>query len=262
MYKATAGLKPRKPPAGLHPQKKRPLQGGLRLAPRPGGLRPTPAPAAPALQPFGGPPVPTLDDSIYQEDINQLGTRLADTQLNLQRQNFGIEEQFGFNPQFANSPYTKANMLARRANQRFTGTTNSSAARGQLYSGNVNRLRAQDALTSGAELDEAKREYAEALAGNAAQGLAAQREHDFGAVQAKRDLVSRFEQQEPDPSLFYEDEGEEAAGGGGKKKGRPKKSTPRAKGGLRPSLPDPKYGRKVTPKAKVAFAKAVQKGKK
>lgn len=173
--------------------KKPGMTGSMGLAPKPGMGA---APGVPA------PPVPRLDDSIYQSQLNQLQTGFNDSSLALGQRETGIREQFGFDPQYASNPYTRANMLQRAAQQRFRGTTNSMAGRGQLYSGATNRARSADEFTSGGELDSARREYAESLRGVEADRLAAQRQLEFGSADAYAEMLGRFEEREPDPSLF------------------------------------------------------------
>lgn len=195
----------------------------------------------------GQPPVRMADDSIYQNKINALRTGLNDTNLALDRQQYGVREQFGFDPEFASNPYTQANMLARRAQQRFAGTTDSVAARGQLYSGNVNRLRQADEFTSGAEMDATRRDYLGSLSEIEQKRLAAQRELEGGSADAYEDLIARMQDRELEPDLFSE-----AAPGKkpGKKAGKPPVKKPVLdKGYHKPTKVSPKdYLKKVKKK--------------
>lgn len=165
---------------------------------RPGGAGAPVAPPAPA-QP--SPPVGTPDDAAYESNVNALQTRLNNTNTGLTGQEQQIRQQYGFDPEFASNPYTKANMLARAAQQRFTGTGNALAARGQLYSGALNNARADDQFASDAALNDARTSYTQALTDIENRRLSAQTDFALGKSDAFTSLLGRLTDSTPDASV-------------------------------------------------------------
>lgn len=261
----TAGRKPYgylgKAKAGLGRAKPK-INAGLRPAPGPkhvaAGLGPASVPASRPPSP-AAPPIPTLDDARYNSDINNYQRDFNNTNLGINNREFGIQEHFGFNPEFASNPYTLANALMRNANQQFNRTTNSAARSGQLYSGATSRARDADAFSAGAAQDQARRDYNQQLAQIALERTQAQSALDSGRDSAYLDMMDRALQSEPDSGLYPDSPGSY----GGKKKGQSKKSAPKGKSapkkppylaklGLRPVKKpiDPGYVKPITPAAK------------
>jgi len=189
--------------------------------------------------------VQTLDDAGYQSDINASNLGYSDTQSSLQNKEYQLRSQAGFDPEFANNPYTQANMLARRANQRFNSTTNGMAARGQLYSGATSRARDADTFTSGGELDDARRGYNEGLSGIAGDRLAAERGKSAGYDKAYLGMLDRAQKADPDASLFPQEPigGKKGKPGRGKQPPAKKKSPYAAKRSMTKAPVDPGFYR-------------------
>jgi hypothetical protein len=247
----------------LNPGGRQSLTGG---AVKPQYIRPPAAPGGggggggggkPPLRPL--PPAP-VGDARMDSQLNALQTRLNSQNLAFNQQEQMTRQEFGFDPQYAKSPYTQASILKRRAQQRFMGTTNSNAAAGQLYSGAVTRDRTADELASGAELDAARKDYAARLA-NINQGrLDARNAYAEGADFAKLDAVERYTAS--DPGLLYDDPGEGGGGGGdgggatpGTKKGAGKTgSAKKGKLGVKGKLTAQKPSSQTTQKARAILA--------
>lgn len=113
-----------------------------------------------------------------------------------------MRSEFGFDPEFAQNPYTRANLLDRAAKQQFNRTGNSAAARGQLYAGNLNRRRASDTFAAGQALDTSRRDYNQSLTQIQADKAAAQRGFAQGSDNAYLDLLDRLTSAAPDPSAY------------------------------------------------------------
>lgn len=148
------------------------------------------------------PTVAPLDDAGYNSAINMANRTYADEELGLNQKEYGVKEQYGFDPQFANNPYTRANMLKRAADQRFRGTLNSSAGAGQLYSGATSRAQLSNDFQTGAETDEARRSYTSALQEIEASRLSSARDRDSGYDRAYLDMIDRAAANAPSPSMF------------------------------------------------------------
>lgn len=161
-----------------------------------------PAPTYAAAPKPSLPPVQTGGDSRYNLDIANLQQNYNNANLGYQQRETDTRSLFGFDPQYADNPYTRANLLQRSADQRFRGSTNSMAARGQLYSGALDRAHAADTFTSGAELDTARRDYASQLNQLSQDRLGAQTQYTQGIAGAYQDLLDRRIAAEPDPSQF------------------------------------------------------------
>lgn len=220
------------------------FKGGLSAPPKPkfggkvgmnAGVKQGKGAGATPAAPAAGIPasaVSPLNDAGYNANVNSTTREFNDTNLVLGNKEYGVKEQYGFDPQFAANPYTRANLLKRAADTRFRSTGNTMAARGQLYSGATSRARSADEFTAGAETDEARRSYNEALASIQAEKMAAQRARDTGMDTAYLAMIERAQEAEPDPYLFPQPP--EAAA---KKKPAPKKAPAAHK-------PPPKKGKK------------------
>jgi hypothetical protein len=148
------------------------------------------------------PPANTLNDSGYNTDLAKLRQNFGDTNLALDNKQYGIRESFGFDPEFAQNPYTRANLLAKNYQQSFDRSGNSYAARGQLYSGALDRQRTTDSTAYGGQLDSARRQYNEGLSGVQASRLAARRTLEQGMSGAYQDMLDRSISNDPDSSQF------------------------------------------------------------
>lgn len=157
---------------------------------------PAPAPAAPT------PPVTPVEDSLYNQQISAINNRLGNQNLGFAGQESRLQSYFGFDPQYAQDPYTQANILARRASQREEGTLNAMASHGQLYSGAMNNARAADAFTSGQELYQARTDLANKLADIQQQRLMAGSQVAEDQLSAYGDALSRKTQADLNAAMF------------------------------------------------------------
>lgn len=191
------------------------LKGGLgtKKPPKP---KPPVTPAAPA-----GPPT-RLDDATYQGQLAALERDRNDTTLGLQNREYATRSQYGFDPEFAANPYTRANMMSRAYAQRFAGTGNSLAAQGQLYSGALDRARGADAFAYGGEVNDARLSYLNDLNSVQAERLGAERSYSEGSDKAYSEMLARAAEKDPEAALFpAPDKGKGKGKGGGKKPKKP-----------------------------------------
>ncbi len=235
---------------------------------------PTGAPTGPEASPL--PPVGQLNDSGYNNDINAINTGYANKQTSLDAQQYQTRSQFGFDPEFAQNPYTRMNMMVGAYNKANQQTTHSYANRGQLYSGALDRARGYDAEGFNRGQYEARGEYDQLLAGIEASRLEAETEKAGGSAKAYEAMLERKLAKDPDTSLYPEPApGKDGKGGqkgsgnkdytkdpykpGGKKKSAFKRTGPKQK---RPEL-DPGFhpfpGPKPTPKQKAILNKSKKK---
>jgi hypothetical protein len=222
-------VKPKKPMAGIG-------------TPKPGAAnKPGAAPTGSPL-----PPVGTPNDALYNTDVAGINRGYADATTGLDAQKFQTRSTFGLDPEFANNPYTRANLLTSAYNRSFNQTGNSYAAKGQLYSGALDRGRAFDANSFQQGQHDLRNEYSQQLAGIEADRLSAERDKAGGLDKAYAEMLQRFYEKEPDASLYPEDEG--TSGGGSNKKNPPKKTNKKnpPKHGLQPVKPkvDPGFAYK------------------
>lgn len=197
------GITAYKPPKPRISYKGKTQKTGLGPIKKPGfGATQTgPAPVGPPHAPKPAPPVGVADDAAYETQANNLNTRYANQDLALTGQEQQIKQDYGFDPEYASNPYTKANMLARAASQRFTGTTNAMASRGQLYSGATNNARAADQFASDAQMNDARNSYAQALIGIQNSRLSNTTDRNLGLADARQSLNDRLTASTPDASI-------------------------------------------------------------
>lgn len=207
MIKPYAKLKPYTPPKFRKPAPYKMPKPHLpaKLGPVAGAPAPV-APAAPAASAAPAaptlPPVGTPNDARYNSDINAAQTAYNNQNLALQGQETDVRSSFGFDPQYANNPYTQAALLQRAHDQQFANTTNVLAARGQMYSGHMNRQRAADEFAAGQRLDTVKRNYSGALNKIAQARLSNQSRFDQARSSAYADLLDRIAASQTDSSLY------------------------------------------------------------
>lgn len=149
------------------------MKSGLRPAgqskPRPG---PTGQPVPPSI------PFAPAWNARYETDIGAANRRFADTSTALAAREQGVRAQYGFDPQYANDPYTRASMLRTSWLQNRRAASTSMAARGQLYSGSLTNALGYADEDYARGSDEAQRDYASQLGEitqdrtDAARGLA------------------------------------------------------------------------------------------
>jgi hypothetical protein len=156
-----------------------------------------------------------MTDSTYESQINALNTRLNNQNLATNQSELLTKQQYGFDADYANDPYTKANMLARASQQRFTGSTNRYAAMGQLYSGSLSNQRGADEFQTGYERDVAMKEYAQALANFNQQRLESQSDYALGSAEAYGGLVDRLTSATPTPEPVAASGGDTSGGASG-----------------------------------------------
>lgn len=86
---------------------------------------------------LAGAPAPTGQpwDAKYETQVGSLRNTNAGTLANIQNQENTARSQYGFDDQYANDPYTRANLLKQSWNTNRLKATNAMASRGQLYSG-------------------------------------------------------------------------------------------------------------------------------
>ena len=171
------------------------VTGSLQPAPSAPAPAPTPPPA-----PTTSPAVQTPTDATYQNQVNNLNSTFANQQAQLAGQRQQIEQTYGFSPQYASDPFTRANMLARAANQRFNATTNLNAIRGQLYSGVTSAERTGDQFAADQSMDAARRAYAQALQSNQDALIKDQLGLSEGLNSAQIALMNRLTASTPDAS--------------------------------------------------------------
>lgn len=282
-YKATANLAPKLPirkPAplrlGVKP-KPFPKGAGIRRPRATGrlgvghpqatgsiGVGPGGAPAAPPA-PAAPTPPPTLPwDSQYESQMGLLRRNLADTGTTLDQEERTARARAGFDPQYANDPFTQAAQLRESLAANNRSARNTLAARGQLWSGSTDNALYSNRMTNEQQTNTARQGLEDALTQVTQRRLAAQRAFDEGSVQAQAERLQNALQQDPeaipgDATAAAGAAGAQAPKGG--KKGTSKKSASRKV----PKLP-PKLAAKVGPKsasARIAIApKPAKKGRK
>lgn len=150
-------------------------------------------------------------DSTYEQQLAALQARQGNEQASTDFQDTQIESGYGFDPKYANDPYTKANMLARAASARFSRSTNSYASKvGGLYGGALNQQRSQDEFQTGFDRDQVLREYAAAKQGITDKRNASNVDYQSGAINAFQSMQDRLN---ATPAAPVEPAG--GAGGGG-----------------------------------------------
>lgn len=210
---------------------KKPMKGGLGPAKKPG-----PAAGAPPVSPPQQPPIDTLNDAGYNAAVSGAERDYGDTISGLDAKQYATQASFGFDPQFAANPYTRANLLTSAYNRSFNNTGNTYAARGQLYSGALDRARGFDANTYQQGLYGLRGEYDQQLAGLESDRLGAERERAGKKDSAYADMLERYLAKDPDSDL-YADQGNPAVKG----------DKPKGKGG------DPVKGNRGSKKKQPAF---------
>lgn len=152
------------------------------------------------------PPTPPAYSSQYETTVGRLNRDLANTQSDITGRELATEQQYGFTDQ--SSPFSRAKMLQRSFEQRALGTTNSMAARGQLYSGALSNMQAGNRFGYEQDLDAALREYQAERSDLARQRLGAQSAYDEGvtaaeAARLEAGLQDRPEANESPPTPGY-----------------------------------------------------------
>lgn len=121
------------------------------------------------------PPIvdPWNNDAAYQGEMTSAGLRRDQAKLRLAGRQSEAEQGYGYRvgedgeldeSSFASNPYTRAAMMKANYDRQVRGTTNSSAARGQLYSGAVDRARLSDAAAYTGQRSEAINDFTRLMA--------------------------------------------------------------------------------------------------
>ena len=222
------------------------LKAGRTLGPTGGTYTP---PGSPQTAPQGPtqPPIGQLNDSGYNADIAGLDRNYNAAQTGLDTQQYALRSQFGFDNEFAQNPYTRANMLTSAYNKANMATRTNYAARGQQYSGARDRAASYDAESYQKGLYDTRGEYDRELANIESQRLAAENEKLGGADKAYAAMLDRYYSQDPDASLYPDEEpmpGGNKAGKGGGSKGGKKPDLNHGKAGLpKKKKVDPRFNK-------------------
>ncbi len=108
-------------------------------------------------------PSAPLWNSQYETQVGALNKNYADQMANFTNQENTTRSTYGFDPQYANDPYSRANLLKDSWNTNRRAVSTGGAARGQLYSGSTsNALRYADE-GYGKAYDTTQKEYQGAL---------------------------------------------------------------------------------------------------
>jgi hypothetical protein len=160
---------------------------------RPGPNRPPiPPPGPPA-----GQNAPQPWNAQYETTMGGIRRDQADLQAQNAYQRQGIEQEYGFND--TADPYSRANLLQKSYREGQLGTTNSMAARGQLYSGATQRAREAGTFGYGQNLNALRGEYEQKLYGLNQQGLAGMRDLRDQAGEAEAHRLESSLEGRPDP---------------------------------------------------------------
>lgn len=157
------------------------------------GQAANPAPASSQVGPTGLP-----IDPAYDATIAALGSKRdqllagygADRTSNLLDYGYteGADHSLSFDP---NNPFSRAALLKRRYDQSRKGANTSMAARGQLYSGALQRQRDDLNFQQGAGENSLMNALARFLAQNTSSSAGARTDYDLAAAQAMGDRLSR-----------------------------------------------------------------------
>lgn len=173
------------------------MKGGLRpVPPKPKPQPAIPKPVAPK------PPVPTLNDSGFNIASAGIQRDYLNTMTGLQAREYGLRSEYGFDPDFAQNPYTRANLLKSNYNRAFNNTGNTYAAQGQLYSGALDRARAFDADNFQQQQYQLRGQYDADLAELESSRLGAENERASALDRARLEMLDRALSKEPDPTLY------------------------------------------------------------
>ncbi len=113
-------------------------------------------PAAPAPQQLPW-------DSMAESRQGLAQRNFADTEARLGQDEANIKSRYGFDPEFANNPLTRANLLQRSYQQQRKSASLGMAARGQLYSGALSNKLAGADFDYTRNLDTEKQQYTDSL---------------------------------------------------------------------------------------------------
>jgi hypothetical protein len=145
------------------------------------------------------PPTPLPFNAEYESTVGRLNRDKANTQADIAGQRLATESQFGFGNDTSN-PFSQARLLERQYQQRRSGTTNSYAGAGQLYSGALSNQRNADSFAGQQSLDTALREYQTRLADLNAGELKSQTGYDDSLAAAEAKRLEAALQEPVDPS--------------------------------------------------------------
>lgn len=124
----------------------------------------------------------------YEANVGNLNRNFADAQAQLGAKETSIKANYGFDPQYANDPYTRAAIMRDSWQKNRKATSTSSFARGHGYDGSTsNALNAADEAY-GRDFDTAQREYQQELSGVTSDRLQADRDlrEGIAAAEARR----------------------------------------------------------------------------
>lgn len=137
-------------------------------------------------------------NAAYETTTGNLRKEQADTQANLAYQRAGVEQEYGFND--TSDPYARANLLQRSYQQGQLGTTNSMAARGQLYSGATQRARETNTFNMGQNLNALRGEYQQKMYGLDQDRLQSDQTYRRGLEDAEARRLESALEERPDPA--------------------------------------------------------------
>lgn len=108
------------------------------------------------------PDTPLPFNAGYENAVNAANQQRTDAYSGAASERYGIENQYGLNN--SDNPLSQAAQMERAFRQRTMGTGNTLAARGQLYSGALERAQSSNRLGHAVDLDNLAREYQSRLA--------------------------------------------------------------------------------------------------
>jgi hypothetical protein len=152
----------------------------------------TSTPVAAPTQPYTPPPDPNL-----QAKQGLLTRARDDAYGQIQYDEGRVKQEYGFDD--VSNPFSRAALLQRSFQERQRGTTNTLAARGQLYSGAIQNQRALDQRGYDQAYDSTKRSYDDALQGIISRRNSVGRAFDEGNLDAIQQSQDRQLQNRPDP---------------------------------------------------------------
>jgi len=165
------------------------------------GAGAAPPPVAPPN--VGGVPLGSSgfpEDAAYGQEVGIQQKSYADTMANIQRQRQDAANESGYSTDQVTavaSPYSQANMLERSYKQDQARSTNSFAARGQLYSGSLQNSQNQNRFGYDQGVDSGRKKFEQLMAGLGYQEQQAGSQRDLSVLGAGQGALGRAQANEP-----------------------------------------------------------------
>ena len=139
-------------------------------------------------------------DTRYETRVGEINRGRDDSLAGLQNDENRIKQDFGFDD--PSNPFNRLKMMERMYQQSKTGTTNSMAAQGQLYSGALERQQDDLSFRESGDRDSLRRNYDDLLGGIQARRLGLTTGADEDVSNADYDRILAAMENRPDPSTL------------------------------------------------------------